>query len=54
MSREGLLCLDGTLLPTESTKGDANMEFIIRFFDSRDIYKNLGVPWKRGVIFHGG
>ena len=24
-----------------------------RFFDSKDIYKNLGVPWKRGVIFHG-
>lgn len=24
-----------------------------KFFDSRDIYKNLGVPWKRGVIFHG-
>ncbi|KAI4283733.1 MAG: hypothetical protein L6R35_005064 [Caloplaca aegaea] len=25
-----------------------------KFFDSRDIYKNLGVPWKRGVIFHAG
>ena len=24
-----------------------------KFFDSREIYKNLGVPWKRGVIFHG-
>ena len=24
-----------------------------KFFDSHDIYKNLGVPWKRGVIFHG-
>lgn len=24
-----------------------------KFFDSKDIYKNLGVPWKRGVIFHG-
>ena len=23
------------------------------FFDSKEIYKNLGVPWKRGVIFHG-
>ena len=23
------------------------------FFDSKDIYKDLGVPWKRGVIFHG-
>ena len=24
-----------------------------KFFDSKDIYKDLGVPWKRGVIFHG-
>lgn len=24
-----------------------------KFFDSEDIYKDLGVPWKRGVIFHG-
>lgn len=24
-----------------------------KFFDSREIYKNLGVPWKRGVIFRG-
>ncbi|KAL6721494.1 hypothetical protein ACLMJK_000598 [Lecanora helva] len=24
-----------------------------KFFDSKGIYKNLGVPWKRGVIFHG-
>lgn len=24
-----------------------------KFFDSQDIYKDLGVPWKRGVIFHG-
>ena len=24
-----------------------------KFFDSKDIYKGLGVPWKRGVIFHG-
>jgi len=23
------------------------------FFNSRDIYKHLGVPWKRGIIFHG-
>ena len=23
-----------------------------KFFDSEDIYKDLGVPWKRGVIFH--
>lgn len=24
-----------------------------RFFDSRGRYEELGVPWKRGVIFHG-
>ena len=24
-----------------------------KFFDSKDIYKDLDVPWKRGVIFHG-
>ncbi|KAL2038934.1 hypothetical protein N7G274_008274 [Stereocaulon virgatum] len=24
-----------------------------KFFDSKEIYKNLGVSWKRGVIFHG-
>jgi hypothetical protein len=24
-----------------------------KFFDSRDIYEEYGVPWKRGLIFHG-
>ncbi|KAI4213863.1 MAG: hypothetical protein LQ351_003558 [Letrouitia transgressa] len=24
-----------------------------KFFESEDIYKDLGVPWKRGVIFYG-
>ncbi|GAM84703.1 hypothetical protein ANO11243_027020 [Dothideomycetidae sp. 11243] len=24
-----------------------------KFFDSEDVYKEIGVPWKRGVIFHG-
>lgn len=24
-----------------------------RFFDSEKTYKDLGVPWKRGIIFHG-
>ena len=24
-----------------------------RFFDSKDIYEDLGVPWKRGLIFYG-
>ncbi|KAH7309726.1 P-loop containing nucleoside triphosphate hydrolase protein [Stachybotrys elegans] len=23
------------------------------FFDSRDLYKDFKVPWKRGIIFHG-
>lgn len=28
-------------------------ELMHKFFDSEEIYKDLGVPWKRGVIFHG-
>lgn len=37
---------------------DANMKKSIigevtKFFDSKDRYKKLRVPWKRGVIFHG-
>ncbi|KAH7312793.1 P-loop containing nucleoside triphosphate hydrolase protein [Rhexocercosporidium sp. MPI-PUGE-AT-0058] len=24
-----------------------------RFFDSKDVYADLGVPWKRGLIFYG-
>lgn len=24
-----------------------------KFFDNEEIYKQLGVPWKRGLIFHG-
>jgi transitional endoplasmic reticulum ATPase len=24
-----------------------------RFFDSKEIYDDLGVPWKRGIMFHG-
>ena len=28
-------------------------ELMHKFFDSEDTYKDLGVPWKRGVIFHG-
>lgn len=24
-----------------------------KFFDSKDVYKDLGVPWKRGLLFHG-
>ncbi|KAF2185038.1 P-loop containing nucleoside triphosphate hydrolase protein [Zopfia rhizophila CBS 207.26] len=28
-------------------------EVASKFFDSRDIYEEYGVPWKRGLIFHG-
>jgi hypothetical protein len=28
-------------------------ELMHKFFDSKEIYKDLGVSWKRGVIFHG-
>ncbi|KAI0132989.1 P-loop containing nucleoside triphosphate hydrolase protein [Xylariales sp. AK1849] len=24
-----------------------------KFFDNRDVYEDYGVPWKRGLIFHG-
>lgn len=24
-----------------------------KFFDSKDVYEEYGVPWKRGLIFHG-
>ena len=29
------------------------VELMRKFFDNKDIYDDLGVPWKRGVIFHG-
>ncbi|KAL8860060.1 MAG: hypothetical protein Q9178_003609 [Gyalolechia marmorata] len=29
------------------------VDLMTKFFNSEDIYKSLGVPWKRGVIFHG-
>ena len=29
------------------------VELMRNFFDSKDVYDDLGVPWKRGVIFHG-
>ncbi|KAL8824754.1 MAG: hypothetical protein Q9191_004840 [Dirinaria sp. TL-2023a] len=29
------------------------VDLMRKFFDSKDIYDDLGVPWKRGVIFHG-
>ena len=24
-----------------------------KFFDSKEVYEDLGVPWKRGLLFHG-
>src|SRR3569833_3628666 len=29
------------------------MRDVHSFFDSRELYASLGVPWKRGVILHG-
>jgi SpoVK/Ycf46/Vps4 family AAA+-type ATPase len=29
------------------------IEDVYGFFDAQALYKELGVPWKRGVIFHG-
>ncbi|KAI0700787.1 P-loop containing nucleoside triphosphate hydrolase protein [Cytidiella melzeri] len=26
---------------------------VFGFFDSEELYKNLGIPWKRGIIMHG-
>ena len=36
----------------EEMKNDL-VDLMKRFFDSKDIYDDLGVPWKRGVMFHG-
>lgn len=29
------------------------IDLIHKFFDSKDIYHDLGVPWKRGIMLHG-
>jgi transitional endoplasmic reticulum ATPase len=29
------------------------MEDVTGFFDNKNLYKKLAVPWKRGLIFHG-
>ena len=39
------------ILP-EDLKEDL-LETIIRFYDSRETYQRLRVPWKRGLIFYG-
>jgi transitional endoplasmic reticulum ATPase len=31
----------------------ALVEVANKFFDNKDIYDEYGVPWKRGLIFHG-
>jgi transitional endoplasmic reticulum ATPase len=31
----------------------ALQDIATKFFDSKDVYDDLGVPWKRGVILHG-
>ncbi|MCJ1282402.1 hypothetical protein MMC26_001725 [Xylographa opegraphella] len=31
----------------------ALQDLVRRFFDSKKVYEEAGVPWKRGVIFHG-
>lgn len=28
-------------------------DLVHKFFDSKDIYHKLGVPWKRGILMHG-
>jgi transitional endoplasmic reticulum ATPase len=29
------------------------VDIVKKFFDSKEVYDDLGVPWKRGVMFHG-
>ncbi|RFN43338.1 putative atpase yjob [Fusarium flagelliforme] len=42
---------DAVILDPEMKKQLINDH--ISFFESRQTYKNLGVPWKRGLIYHG-
>lgn len=42
---------DNVILNEEMKK--TLVSLMTKFFDSEDVYKSLGVPWKRGVIFHG-
>lgn len=37
----------------ESAMKDALMRDVIGFFDTRDVYQDLGLMWKRGIILHG-
>lgn len=39
------------ILP-EALKEDL-LDTVLRFYDSRDVYAKLRVPWKRGLIFYG-
>ncbi|KAF2791997.1 P-loop containing nucleoside triphosphate hydrolase protein [Melanomma pulvis-pyrius CBS 109.77] len=42
---------DDVILDSKMKK--ALTEVASKFFDSKDIYDEYGVPWKRGLIFHG-
>ncbi|RDL42237.1 p-loop containing nucleoside triphosphate hydrolase [Venustampulla echinocandica] len=37
----------------EKDKKDAIIDDVLGFFDGEERYTEFGVPWKRGVIFHG-
>ncbi|KAK0741979.1 P-loop containing nucleoside triphosphate hydrolase protein [Apiosordaria backusii] len=37
----------------EPTMKEALMRDVIGFFDTRDVYQDLGLMWKRGIILHG-
>lgn len=37
----------------EKEKKDAIISDILGFFESQERYAEFGIPWKRGVIFHG-
>lgn len=41
-----------TLRSDETMKKELQ-EAAQKFFDSKDAYEDLGVPWKRGLMFHG-
>lgn len=42
----------GDIILPEDLKEDL-LDTIVRFYDSRETYRRLRVPWKRGLIFYG-
>lgn len=42
-----------TRLPSDEGMKIELQEAAEKFFDSKDAYEDLGVPWKRGLMFHG-